>query len=37
MIRIAISIQLNYDIDPTDSDFFFNIHAATSAPKLLTA
>jgi transglutaminase-like putative cysteine protease len=35
MIRIAISIQLNYDIDPPGSDFIFNIHAAMTPQQTL--
>jgi hypothetical protein len=35
MIRIAISIQLNYDIDPPGSDFIFNIHAAMTPQQML--
>jgi transglutaminase-like putative cysteine protease len=35
MIRIAISIQLNYDIDPPGSDFIFNIHAAMTPQQVL--
>lgn len=35
MIRIAISIQLNYEIDPPGSDFIFNIHAAITPQQLL--
>jgi hypothetical protein len=35
MIRIAISIQLNYEIDPPSSDFIFNIHAAMTPQQTL--
>jgi hypothetical protein len=35
MIHIAISIQLNYDIDPPGSDFIFNIHAAMTPQQTL--
>jgi transglutaminase-like putative cysteine protease len=35
MIRIAISIQLSYDIDALDSDFIFNIHAAMTPQQNL--
>ena len=35
MIRIAISIALNYDIDPPGSDFIFNIHAAMTPQQTL--
>ena len=35
MIRIAISVQLSYDIDPPGSDFIFNIHAAMTPQQTL--
>jgi transglutaminase-like putative cysteine protease len=35
MIHIAISIQLNYDIDAPGSDFIFNIHAAMTPQQTL--